>query len=73
MEYPPTPVAARSKTWVCGLSFAGIVGSNPTGGVETCLLLSGRGFSDGLITRPEECYRMWRVWVWSRSLNNEED
>jgi hypothetical protein len=38
MEYPPTPVAARSKTWVCGLSFAGIVGSNPTGGVETCLL-----------------------------------
>ena len=25
----PIPVAARSKTWVCGRSLAGIVGSNP--------------------------------------------
>jgi hypothetical protein len=36
--------------------FAGIVGSNPTGGmdvfVEFCVL-SGRGFCDELITRPE--------------------
>ena len=28
----PVPVAARSKTWVCGRSPAEIVGSNPTGG-----------------------------------------
>jgi hypothetical protein len=34
----PIPVAARSKTWVCGRSLTGIVGSNPTGGMDVCLL-----------------------------------
>ena len=38
---------------------------------EGCVL-SGRGLRDGLIIRPEESYRMWRVWVWSRNLVNEE-
>jgi len=28
-----------------------------------CCVLSGRGFCDGLITRPGESYRMWRVFV----------
>jgi hypothetical protein len=28
-----------------------------------CCVLSGRGLWDGLITRPEESYRMWRVFV----------
>jgi hypothetical protein len=28
-----------------------------------CCVLSGRGFSDELITRPEEFYRLWRVVV----------
>jgi hypothetical protein len=28
-----------------------------------CCLLSGRGLCDGLITRPEESYRLWRVVV----------
>jgi len=28
-----------------------------------CYMLSGRGLCDGLITRPEESYRMWRVVV----------
>jgi len=28
-----------------------------------CCVLSGRGFCDGLITRPEESYRLWRVVV----------
>ena len=28
-----------------------------------CCVLSGRGIRDGLITRPEESYRMWRVVV----------
>jgi hypothetical protein len=32
------PVAARSKVWVCGHWIAGIVGSNPAGGMEVCLL-----------------------------------
>jgi hypothetical protein len=27
----PIPVAARSKAWICGYSFAGIIGSNPAG------------------------------------------
>jgi hypothetical protein len=31
-------VAAPSKAWVCGRSFAGIAGSNPTGGVDVCPL-----------------------------------
>ena len=33
----PIQVAVRSKTWVCGRSLAGIVGSNPIGGVSVCL------------------------------------
>jgi hypothetical protein len=28
-----------------------------------CCVLSGRSLCDGLITRPEECYRLWRVVV----------
>ena len=34
----PVPVAARSKAWVFGRSPAEIVGSNPTGGKDVCLL-----------------------------------
>jgi hypothetical protein len=35
-------------------------------------VLSGRGLFIGLITRTEESYRLWCVWVWSWSLHNEE-
>jgi hypothetical protein len=28
-----------------------------------CSVLSGRGLCDGLIIRPEESYRLWRVLV----------
>jgi len=64
----PVPVAARSKAWVCGRSPAEIVGSNPTGGMVVFLLsvlfmLSGRGLCVGLMTRPEESYRLWCVVV----------
>jgi hypothetical protein len=40
----PIPVAARSKAWVCDRSLARILGSNPAGGMDACLLrvLSGR-------------------------------
>ena len=31
-------MAARSKAWVCGHSPAGIVGSNPAGNMDVCLL-----------------------------------
>ena len=62
-QYVPVPVAARSKAQVCGRSPAGIVGSNPTGDMDVCLLwvLSGRSLCDGLITRPEVFYRLWCV------------
>ena len=32
-------MAARSKAWVFGRSLAGIVGSNPTGGMDVCVVL----------------------------------
>jgi hypothetical protein len=60
----PVPVAARSKAYVYGRSPAEIVGSNPTGFMDICCeccVLSGRGLCDGLITRPEVSYRLWRV------------
>ena len=34
----PVPVTARSKAQVCGRSPAEIVGSNPKGGMDVCLL-----------------------------------
>ena len=37
-EQSPVPVAARSKAWVCVLSFAGIVGSNLAEGMDVFLL-----------------------------------
>ena len=36
-----------------------------------CCVLSGRGLYEGLITRPEESYRLARR-MWSRNLENEE-
>jgi hypothetical protein len=52
----PIPVAVRSKAWVCGCSLTGIVG--PTSVSCECCVLAGRGLCVGLITRPEESYRM---------------
>jgi hypothetical protein len=34
----PIPVAARSKSWAFGGVLARIVGSNPNGGMDVCLL-----------------------------------
>ena len=63
LQKGPIPATTRSKAWICGRSFAGIAGSNPDGDVDVChcecCVLSGRGLWDGLITRPEESYRMW--------------
>ena len=36
-----------------------------------CCVLSGRDLCEDLITRPEESCRVWCVWVWSWSLDNE--
>ena len=35
---PPIAVAAQSKAWVCSCSLGGIVGSNPTGGMDICVV-----------------------------------
>jgi len=52
-------------TWVFDHAFFGIAGSNSTGVMNVCLLcvLLGGGSCVGLITRPEESYRLWCVWV----------
>jgi len=34
----PVPLAARSMAYVCGRSPAEVVGWNPTGGMDGCLL-----------------------------------
>jgi hypothetical protein len=45
-----TPVAARSKAWVCGLSLTGILS------VLCCQVEVSASRSSA---RPEECYRLW--------------
>jgi len=37
-----------------------------------CCVLSGRGLCVWLITRPEESYWIWHVWVWSGNLSDDE-
>jgi hypothetical protein len=54
----PIPVAARCKASVCGSLLAGIAGSNTDGYMDVSC---GGGFCVGLITRPEESYRVWCV------------
>jgi len=54
----PIPLAARSEAWVCGRSVAGIVGSNPAGGIDVsreCCVFSG-SLCVGLFTRQDDCY-----------------
>jgi hypothetical protein len=38
-----------------------------------CCLLSGSGLYDGLITRPEESYRLWRVVVYDQETSKNEE
>jgi hypothetical protein len=37
-----------------------------------CCMLSGRGLCDGMITRPEECYRVRCVSKCDREASNNE-
>jgi hypothetical protein len=57
-------MAAGSKVRVCDGSLGGIVGSNPAGNMSVpcgrCVLLD-RVHCVGLITRPEESYRVFYV------------
>jgi hypothetical protein len=59
------PETARSEAWDWGRSLSGIGGSNAFGsmGIVCCQV-----FCVGMITRPEESYRVWCVeWAWSWS------
>jgi len=38
ITYMPIPMDEPSKAWVCGRALAGTVDSNPTGGMDVCLL-----------------------------------
>ena len=38
-----------------------------------CYVLSGKGPYDGLITRPEESYRLWRVVVCDQETSKNEE
>ena len=62
MGFPPVPVAARSKVWVCGFLLSGIAGSNRARGMDVflceCRVLLGTGLCDGSITHPGELYRV---------------
>jgi hypothetical protein len=69
------PVAAQSMACVCDRSLAAIAGSNPARGIDVCdlwMFCVVRGLCDGPIARPEESYRVWCVWVWSWSLDDED-
>jgi hypothetical protein len=60
----PVPVTMQSKALVFGRLPAEFVGLDRTGGMDVCCeccVLSGRGLCDGLITHPEESYRLWHV------------
>jgi hypothetical protein len=53
------------RRWLCIRCLPGIVGSNSAGAWMSvfyeCWVLSSRGLFVGLITRPEESYRVWCV------------
>ena len=73
----PVPVAARSKAWVCSRSPAEIVGSNPTGGMDVCLLWVLCVVRYRSLRRADHSPRgvlqtVLRRCVWSRNLVNEE-
>ena len=38
-----------------------------------CFVLSGRGLCEGLITRPEESYRLWRVVACDQETSKNEE
>jgi hypothetical protein len=60
----PVPVAVWSKHRSAVARLLRLWVRIPPGGMDICLVsvvLSGRGFFDGLITRPEESYRL--LWV----------
>jgi len=75
INYEPIPVAAWSKAWECGRWLAGTARSIPAGGARMsvsceCCVLSG--LCVGVITHPQESYRLCCVWVCSWSFDQKE-
>jgi len=74
LSYMPIPESERSKMWVWGRSLAWSTGSNPTEcmvvSCDSCVF-SDRDLFVGLITFPEESYRLWCVLVWTCGQDNE--
>jgi hypothetical protein len=62
MQELPIPVAARSKAWVAAARLLGLRARIPPGVWMSvsceCCVLSGRGVCIGMITPPEESYRV---------------
>ena len=76
VTFRPTPVATRSKTWVYGCSgllrlWVRIPPETQISVSWEYFVLSGRGLCVGLITHPEESDRVWCVWMWSWSFDND--
>jgi hypothetical protein len=64
MSYKPIPVAALRSGSAAARLLGLWVRIPPAACLSVsceCCVLSGRGLCDGLVTRPEESYRMWCV------------
>jgi hypothetical protein len=63
------------RRWCTAVRLLGLPVQIPPGACISvsceCCVLSGRGLCDWLFTRPEESYRVWCVWVWSKNLIQE--
>jgi hypothetical protein len=72
----PIPVAVGSEVWVYGSSLAGIVGSNPAGGMDVylcwVLCVSWSSLRRADHSSREVLPNVMRRCVWSRHLKNEE-
>jgi hypothetical protein len=72
----PIPLAARSKAWVCHRSFAGIAGSNPTGGhgmsllSVVCCQVEVSATGRFLVQRSHAECGVFN-WVWPQNFDNE--
>jgi hypothetical protein len=84
IKFNPAIYAKRRSHWPCGLrrrsSSARLLRSwvRIPAGVYMfvcceCCVLSSRGLCDGLITRPEESYRLWRVVVCDYETSKKEE
>jgi len=68
------PVVKQSVVWACSWLLIGIVGSNPAGGIDVCLLcvlfVADRELCNGVAQRSRTKCGVSSVWSWC--LANEE-